>query len=188
MAKTKTQYRCQNCNRVTAKYMGKCPGCGEWETLIEEIIGGGNPGRATVNHNALVNSTPMRLPEIGNDPWERMTLPLTEFSRVLGGGIVPGSLILIGGAPGIGKSTLLLQVTALMADTYGPVLYVSGEESTHQIKMRAERLGILSEDLYLVTETNIDSIITHVYNINPVLVVIDSIQTTFSEKVDFSAG
>jgi len=133
-------------------------------------------------------SEPKRLVEIEGDPWERWPIPMEEFSRVLGGGIVPGSLILIGGEPGIGKSTLILQVVAMMAEHAGPVLYVSGEESTRQIKMRAERLGITSDNLFLVTETNLYVILNHVEQLRPRVLVVDSIQTTYNDDLQSAPG
>ncbi len=186
MAKTRTVYVCQVCGRTSPRAMGRCPGCGEWNTMVEEVVApiGTGGGRQV----AGVRSEPLRLSEIEGDPWERLPLPIEEFSRVLGGGVVPGSLILIGGEPGIGKSTLLLQVVALMADYTGPALYASGEESARQIKMRAERLGITTENLFLVTETNLSAIISHVDTIQPRVLVIDSIQTTYSDALDSAPG
>ncbi len=187
MAKTRTVFVCQNCGRTSPRQMGRCPGCGEWSTMVEELDTTTQPAPA---HPALGSalSQPRRLSEIEGDPWERLPLPMEEFARVLGGGIVPGSLILIGGEPGIGKSTLLLQVVAMMADYAGPALYVSGEESARQIKMRAERLGLAPDNLYLVTETNLDVILRHVQAIQPRVLVIDSIQTTYSDNLDSAPG
>jgi DNA repair protein RadA/Sms len=186
MAKTRTVYVCQVCGRTSPRAMGRCPGCGEWNTMVEEVVAPNGPGGG--RQVAGVRSEPLRLSEIEGDPWERLPLPIEEFSRVLGGGVVPGSLILIGGEPGIGKSTLLLQVVALMADYAGPALYASGEESARQIKMRAERLGITTENLFLVTETNLSAIISHVDTIQPRVLVIDSIQTTYSDALDSAPG
>jgi DNA repair protein RadA/Sms len=154
--------------------------------MVEEVIT--NDMAAPHGQAAGARSVPLRLSEIEGDPWERLPLPMEEFARVLGGGLVPGSLVLIGGEPGIGKSTLILQVAALMADYAGPVLYVSGEESTRQIKMRAERLGIVTDELYLVTETNLSVILAHVEEIRPRVLVVDSIQTTYSEALDSAPG
>ena len=184
MAKTRTVYVCQSCGRLAYRPMGRCPGCGEWNTMVEQV----DAPPVSSASLAGVRSEPQRLSEIEGDPWERLPLPLEEFARVLGGGVVPGSLILIGGEPGIGKSTLLLQVTALMADHTGPALYVSGEESARQIKMRAERLGIYTDNLYLVTETNLDVILGHVESIRPRVLVVDSIQTTYSEALNSAPG
>jgi DNA repair protein RadA/Sms len=153
--------------------------------MVEEVV---EPSVSPSQQAAGIRSTPRRLSEIEGDPWERLPLPMEEFARVLGGGVVPGSLILIGGDPGIGKSTLLLQITALMADYSGPVLYVSGEESARQIKMRAERLGIVTENLYLVTETNLSAILAHVESLRPRVLVVDSIQTTYSDMLESTSG
>jgi DNA repair protein RadA/Sms len=186
MAKTRTIYICQSCGRTSPREMGRCPGCGEWNTMVEEIQA---PDPAPRAHPVLgLQSTPRRLSEIEGDPWERLPLPMEEFSRVLGGGLVPGSLILLGGEPGIGKSTLLLQVAALLAESVGPALYVSGEESARQIKMRADRLGLNTHDLYVVTETNLNAILQHVDATAPRVLVVDSIQTTYSDELDSAAG
>jgi DNA repair protein RadA/Sms len=185
MSKSKTLWVCQSCGRNAPREMGRCPGCGEWNTMVEEVAA---PSTQGGRQTASARSEPRRLSEIEGDPWERLPLPMGEFARVLGGGVVPGSLILIGGEPGIGKSTLLLQVTALMAEHAGPVLYVSGEESARQIKMRAERLGITTENLFLVTETNLDLIFQHVQAIQPRVLVVDSIQTTYNDQMDSSPG
>ncbi len=186
MAKTRTIYVCQSCGRQSPREMGRCPDCGEWNTMVEEVVESNGPGAVPIP--AAVQSRPQRLSEIAGDPWERLPVPMAEFARVLGGGIVPGSLILTSGEPGIGKSTLLLQVAALMAEVAGPTLYVSGEESARQIKMRAERIGIDTEDLYLVTETNLGAILHHVDEVRPRIVVVDSIQTTYSDELDSSPG
>ena len=135
-----------------------------------------------------MDSVPQRLSEISSDGIERLELPVEEFSRVLGGGMVPGSLVLVGGDPGIGKSTLLLEVATQVADRYGPTLYVSGEESARQIKMRADRLGINAHDLFLVTETNLDAILDHVQSVKPALLIVDSIQTTHTDELKSAAG
>lgn len=154
--------------------------------MVEEIVSAEPTTSAW--QTAVVRSQPQRLSEVTGDPWERLPLPMEEFARVLGGGIVPGSLILIGGEPGIGKSTLLTQVSAWLADYAGPVLYVSGEESARQIKMRADRLGITSDNLYIVTETNLSAILAHVERVQPRVLVIDSIQTAYSEELDSAPG
>ncbi len=146
---------------------------------------------ASATRNALPSafrSTPRRLSDVSTEQAPRMPVPMEEFSRVLGGGIVPGSILLVGGEPGIGKSTLLLQVSILLAQTVGRVLYVSGEESARQIKMRAERLGLVADDLFLVTETSLETIMEHVQTIQPALLIVDSIQTTYSDDKPSSAG
>jgi DNA repair protein RadA/Sms len=133
-------------------------------------------------------SKPLRLAEVAAEGIERLTVPLDEFARVLGGGIVPGSLVLVSGDPGIGKSTLLLEVAAMVANQYGAVLYVSGEESARQIKMRADRLGVQADDLFLVTETNLMAMLEHVDEIKPTVVVVDSIQTAYTDDLKSSPG
>jgi DNA repair protein RadA/Sms len=187
MAKKRTQFVCQACGRITPVYMGKCPRCGQFDTMQEEVVF--DPAEAGKEKRALeITSRPVRLSEVTADGAERLKLPLVEFSRVLGGGMVPGSLILVGGDPGIGKSTLLLEVASLMAEQYGPTLYVSGEESARQIKMRADRMQLQANDLYLVTETNLEAIIEHVASVKPHLLIVDSIQTTYAEDSRSAAG
>ncbi|RMF44779.1 MAG: DNA repair protein RadA [Anaerolineae bacterium] len=193
MAKPKTRYVCQECGRVSVRPMGRCPGCGNWNSMVEETIAPESAARKTPS--VTPTSTPRRLHDISGDAEERLPLPIEEFSRVLGGGIVPGSIVLIGGDPGIGKSTLTLQMSMQMAQL-GTVLYVSGEESERQIKMRAVRLlraedGSplpMPENLLLVTETNLDAILQHVENVKPRLLVVDSIQTTYRPEMSSSAG
>ena len=187
MAKRRTQYECQSCGRITPAFMGKCPRCGNFDTMIEKIIEESAENTKNRPH-ILSTSQPVRLSEVTFDGVERLELPNTEFSRVLGGGMVPGSLVLVGGDPGIGKSTLLLEIAAIIAKNHGPALYVSGEESARQIKMRADRLGLEAHDLYLVTETNMQAILEHVESVKPVLLIVDSIQTTYVEDSRSSAG
>ncbi|MEP7289513.1 MAG: DNA repair protein RadA [Chloroflexota bacterium] len=190
MAKTQTYYVCQSCGKKSLRYMGKCPACGEWNTMQEEVEARepSNGGGARSVLPPGFRSTPQRLKDVSMEQSPRITVPVEEFSRVLGGGIVPGSIILVGGEPGIGKSTLLAQIATVVAQTTGKVLYVSGEESAQQIKMRAERLGLTADDLYLVTETSLETIMEHVQAIQPVLLIVDSIQTTFSDDKPSSAG
>ncbi|MEN6409704.1 MAG: DNA repair protein RadA, partial [Anaerolineaceae bacterium] len=199
MPKTLTQYVCQQCGRTSPRAMGRCPGCGSYGTMIEEIIS--EPSAPAAAHAAHVGrglssrSTPVRLREIEGDVEERLPLPIGEFARVLGGGVVPGSIVLVGGDPGIGKSTLMLQMAVEMA-AVGTVLYVSGEESERQIKMRAMRLlkdekgelAPLPENLLLVTETNMDAILMHLDEIHPMLTIIDSIQTVYLPEMESTAG
>ncbi|NDJ52568.1 MAG: DNA repair protein RadA [Chloroflexi bacterium] len=187
MARNRTVYVCQECGRNAPKPIGRCPNCGEWNSYVEQVAEVSNSKRVQqrlIGHR----SEPQRLTEISGDPWERIPVPIEEFARVLGGGIVPGSIILIGGEPGIGKSTLLLQVAAVIANTVGPVLYVSGEESARQIKMRAERLDIASDDLFLVTETSLSTILDHIQSVQPDLLIVDSIQTTYDDRLDSAPG
>jgi DNA repair protein RadA/Sms len=154
--------------------------------LVETVVEARSSTTAPVSV-ALANA-PQRLSDVESDQVDRLPLPLTEFSRVLGGGIVPGSLVLIGGDPGIGKSTLLLQVSALLAKTAGKVLYVSGEESAQQIKMRARRLNLLPPELYVLTETNLHTIVGQIDNVQPTAVVVDSIQTVYRDELTSAAG
>jgi DNA repair protein RadA/Sms len=186
MAKTRVYYECENCGRRSPRYMGKCPACGEFNTMTEVIEA---PAPAAASHPAAVpRSSPQRLSDVSAEDGDRYPVPVEELSRVLGGGLVPGSVVLIGGDPGIGKSTLLLQLAVVMDQIAGPVLYVSGEESERQIKMRADRLGLASEALFLVTETEISVIMAHVENVKPRLLVVDSIQTTYTEGKASAAG
>lgn len=186
MAKTRTQWVCQNCGRTTPRELGRCPGCGEWNSMVEVIEKPSTPGPGP---STVLTSEPRRLAEIETEGLDRLPLPLEEFTRVLGGGVVPGSLVLVGGDPGIGKSTLLLQAAALMAETTGrPVLYVSGEESARQIRMRADRLSIPTDDLFVVTETHLETILRHAEGVEPVAMIVDSIQTVYSEELTSAAG
>lgn len=192
MAKTHSRYVCQQCGRVSASYMGKCPQCGSFNSMVEELIQDETPGKLSSFGAGISNrSMARRIGDFSAQAEPRMLVPIGEFSRVLGGGIVQGSIVLIGGDPGIGKSTLMLQVAMEMAKTRR-VLYVSGEESERQIKMRADRLltrtGTLPEDLYLATETNLTYILEHVREINPALLIVDSIQTVYLPEMDSSAG
>ncbi|MEN6522416.1 MAG: DNA repair protein RadA [Anaerolineaceae bacterium] len=193
MAKLITQYVCQQCGRSFARSFGRCPQCGTYDSMVEEVIEKAPAPQKTAGLINLSHSQPVRLNEIEGDVTERLPLSIGEFARVLGGGVVPGSIILVGGDPGIGKSTLLLQVALEMA-TQTKVLYVSGEESERQIKMRAARLMPKSEkekypeNLYLVTETNLDSILEHVKTVKPEMLIVDSIQTVFIPDLESSAG
>jgi DNA repair protein RadA/Sms len=155
--------------------------------MVEQLVEPESPAKAR-KMGSGIDSRPVRLREVESDGFERLTLPMVEFSRVLGGGLVPGSIILVGGDPGIGKSTLLLEIAGRIANLHGPVLYISGEESARQIKMRADRLRLEAEDLFLVTETGLHSILEHIATVKPVLAIIDSIQTTYDENLTSSAG
>jgi DNA repair protein RadA/Sms len=157
--------------------------------MVEQVISAPvEPTKMSRRETDRVLSTPQRLSEITADGFARLPLPLAEFSRVLGGGVVPGSLILVGGDPGIGKSTLLVEVAALMANTHGTTLYISGEESLRQIKMRADRLNLEAKELFLATETNLEAMFEHIAEIKPLMVVVDSIQTTYTDESKSSAG
>jgi DNA repair protein RadA/Sms len=195
MPKTLTRFVCQECGRVSASYMGKCPKCNAFNSMIEEIVQEEAAKKSRGPVRSLTGrSTPRPLPQIDASAEDRIHVPIGEFARVLGGGIVPGSIVLIGGDPGIGKSTLLLQMTMGMADKQR-VLYVSGEESERQIKMRATRIAesdgnkkSLPDELFLVTETNLGVIMEHVQEVKPTLLIVDSIQTTYIPELTSSAG
>src|SRR5512140_787771 len=192
MPKSYSRYVCQQCGRVSASYMGKCPQCGSFSSMVEEIVHEEAPAKSPNASRGLTGRTsPHRIGEVVTDAEPRIKVPISEFSRVLGGGIVPGSIVLVGGDPGIGKSTLMLQLALDMAKTQR-VLYVSGEESERQIKMRADRLldggAKLPEHLYLVTETNLSTIFDHNREVQPTLLIVDSIQTVYLPELDSSAG
>ncbi len=189
MAKTdrssgRTVYVCQQCGREELKWLGRCPGCNEWNTFVEQKVTA--PARSPRAASPLTR--PQELSQVAIEAADRFPIPLSEFNRVLGGGLVPGSLILTGGDPGIGKSTLLLQVSALVAGSHGRVVYVSGEETQHQIKLRAERLGIKGDNLYLLAETDLEAILEQVEELSPGMVVIDSIQAVYLPEVDTAPG
>jgi DNA repair protein RadA/Sms len=190
MAKTHTRYVCQECGRVAASYMGKCPQCGSFNSMVEEVIHDEPVTKGTAVRGLTGRSAPRSIGDISSDAEDRINLPIGEFARVLGGGIVPGSIVLVGGDPGIGKSTLMLQMAMEMAGQKR-VLYVSGEESERQIKMRAVRLNGkqgLPTNLLLVTETNLEIIFNHISEAKPDLLIIDSIQTVYLSEMDSSAG
>lgn len=189
MAKVKTHFVCQNCGYTSPRFLGRCPNCGEWNTFVEETIAEPVKTKATATTTLTgIVSKPQRISEINTKETPRVKTKLHELNRVLGGGIVPGSLILIGGDPGIGKSTLLLQVSGQLTDTGHKVLYVSGEESATQIKMRAERLHVGSDSFYIYPETNMDAIRNTIHDLNPEFVVIDSVQTMQATDVTSAIG
>ena len=185
MAKVKKAFFCRNCGYESAKWVGKCPACGEWNTLVEEVVGK-ESSRTTSFAPARGSNRPVPVHGIERQAFTRTDLANGEVNRVLGGGLVQGSIILLGGEPGIGKSTLSLQLALKAAGL--KTLYVSGEESPHQIKMRAERIGIVNEACYIYSETNLENIITQITQHGPDLVVIDSIQTIYTETIDSSPG
>ncbi len=189
MAKSKkvTVYFCQSCGHESSKWMGQCPGCREWNTLVEETVEKKSVGKVKVVTAEKDELRPTRISEINMHSRERMKTGFQELDRVLGGGIVPGSLVLVGGDPGIGKSTLLLQVCRNLADI-SEILYISGEESLQQIKMRAQRIGEFSERLQLFCDTSLERIEQVVERVKPQAVVIDSIQTMYSEEVGSAPG
>ncbi len=183
VAKEKTVYFCKSCGNESPKWFGKCPACGEWNTCVEEKE---VRSKKTEDRRQKTEAVPLPIRDIANAQEQRIVLPYMELNRVLGGGLVLGSLVLVGGEPGIGKSTLLLQ-TALHL-TGKKVLYISGEESQTQIKMRADRVGIFNEQCLILTETDTKEIYRHVKDIQPDLVIIDSIQTLTSPYVEATAG
>lgn len=185
MAKTKTAFFCSNCGAQSPKWIGRCPSCGEWNTYIEEVV-----QRAESHSSSGLKvkqpSRPTLITDIEITGETRINTRNGELNRVLGGGLVPGSVILVGGEPGIGKSTLMLQVALTISNL--KVLYVSGEESEQQIRMRGERLGMGKNECYILTETSTGEILRHIAAINPGIVIVDSIQTLSSENIDASAG
>lgn len=185
MAKLKTKYACQSCGYESPKWMGKCPGCGLWNTMVEELVAqpAFAPGRTTYTRQPAQPIT-----EVKSEDEPRFDTHLKELNRVLGGGLVPGSLILVGGDPGIGKSTLLLQTSFALAGQGHTVLYVSGEESAKQIKLRAERLAMQSPQMFVVSETDLTLIEEHIEQVNPAVLIVDSIQTVFHPAVTSAAG
>ncbi|MEW6084791.1 MAG: DNA repair protein RadA [Chloroflexota bacterium] len=208
MAKTQTRYVCQECGRVAASYMGKCPQCGSFDSMVEEVVHEEPVAKTSSVRGLTGRSAPHSIGDISSDVEDRIRVPIEEFARVLGGGIVPGSIVLVGGDPGIGKSTLMLQMAMEMA-SQKRVLYVSGEESERQIKMRAVRLSgnsvvaqreesspksskssavPLPANLLLVTETNLEIILNHINEVKPELLIVDSIQTVYLSSMDSSAG
>ncbi len=187
MAKIKTVFYCKECGNESPKWIGHCPGCGAWNSYVEESVALGKDNKSAKNSILPeMKSKPIPVLEINAAKETRIDMGCGELNRVLGGGLVPGSLILLGGEPGIGKSTLLLQVALNLKDK--KVLYVSGEESAQQIKMRAERIGVRNETCFILTETNTSDITKHIEDIKPDIVVIDSIQTLESAAVDSTAG
>ncbi|WP_017380997.1 DNA repair protein RadA [Paenisporosarcina sp. TG-14] len=188
MAKRKTKFMCNSCGYESAKWMGRCPGCSEWNTMVEEVEVVVKGPRRTFQHSENSSQKALPITAIETDDEPRVKIDLSEFDRVLGGGIVPGSLILIGGDPGIGKSTLLLQVSALLANKGQRVLYMSGEESIRQTKLRAERLGVDSSELYIYAETNLELVNEAIDQVEPKFVVIDSIQTVHHPDVTSAPG
>jgi len=179
--KSKTVFVCKECGNESAKWMGRCPGCGTWNSMIEEVI------EKTSDTKVKKRVSPVLIKEVSTEQGERTSGGSGELDRVLGGGIVKGSLVLCGGEPGIGKSTLLLQV-AKHASQSGKVLYVSGEESDKQIRLRAERLGALSDSLYVLNETDLDSVLSAIELLKPEMVIADSIQTLYSSALTSAPG
>lgn len=185
MAKGKSSvFFCQSCGYESTKWMGQCPACKEWNTMVEEVV----DKKTTVTHKQITELQVSKLNDVQSSSEERLDTHIKELNRVLGGGIVPGSLVLVGGDPGIGKSTLLLQTCRSLSDQHTSVLYISGEESLQQIKMRADRIGTFSDDMMLLCETNLDLIQGVIEERRPQVVVVDSIQTMFRESVNSAPG
>jgi len=181
--KKETVFICQNCGHKAGKWLGKCPECGEWNSFVEEKA---QPARRSGFSTRDVSAIPFT--EIESQDDVRIPSGVTEFDRVLGGGIVPGTLVLIGGDPGIGKSTLLLQVADKLSAAGALVLYVSGEESERQIKLRGERLAVDAKNVYLLPETNLENIVKEIQRLKPGAIIVDSIQTVFSSVLDSAPG
>lgn len=185
MAKGKNNvFFCQECGYESSKWVGQCPACKAWNTMVEEIV----DKKSSVTHRQITEVQVAKLNDVQSSSEKRMDTHIEELNRVLGGGIVPGSLVLVGGDPGIGKSTLLLQTCKSLSDQKIAVLYISGEESLQQIKMRADRIGIFSDEMTLLCETNLDLIQGVIEERKPQVVVIDSIQTMFRENVNSAPG
>ena len=188
MTKIKSVFACSQCGNDSPKWLGKCPVCGEWNTYVEEYVSGKHPAKESLNSGNFFSqqTKPLLLQDITTGDEIRMNTGDQELNRVLGGGLVPGSLVLIGGEPGIGKSTLVLQ-TVLKLNTY-KILYVSGEESAKQLKLRADRLEMNNENLFIICETHLEQIFTHINNLKPDILIIDSIQTVYTERAESSPG
>lgn len=186
MVKTKTVYVCSNCGNDSPKWLGKCPVCGEWNTYVEEIISKDKSSKTAHQLFDQEKAKPLLLKNVETGEEPRINLHDDELNRVLGGGLVPGSLVLIGGEPGIGKSTLVLQTVLGLTEI--KTLYVSGEESARQLKLRADRINSNSENCYIVCETNLEQVFVHIKNLSPDFVIIDSIQTIYTDNVESSPG
>ena len=184
-----TIWACQNCGGQSRKWLGQCPECGEWNTLVEERFRPAADAKAATGFGKSFRETaPIPYDNIESQDDARTSTGIDELDRVLGGGIVAGSLVLIGGAPGIGKSTIVIQMADKLGRNGAKVLYVSGEESERQIKMRGERLGLAAEHLFLLPETNLQTIIAETDKLRPDFVIVDSIQTVFSERIESAPG
>lgn len=182
--KVKSMWYCSNCGNESPKWIGRCPGCGEWNTMIEERVNVKGNKSATFERDS--KAVPLPISQIETRQETRLHMPSEELNRVLGGGLVAGSIVLIGGEPGIGKSTLVLQ--NILSIRGKRILYVSGEESASQLKMRADRIGRLSDNCYIVCDTSLENILGHIKQVEPELVVVDSIQTIASDAIESSAG
>lgn len=186
MAKEKTIFLCNRCGYESPKWAGKCPACGEWNTLVEKVVRNTPASRGLSPAAERLQTQPVLIDDVAADALPRMDLGDGELNRVLGGGLVPGSLVLLGGEPGIGKSTLVLQTILGLPDR--KVLYVSGEESVQQIKLRADRIAHKRGNCHIVCETSLETVFTHIKNVSPEILIVDSIQTMCSETIDSSPG
>lgn len=187
MAKVKKVYVCNECGYEASKWYGKCPSCNTWNSMSEDVkVESSNNYKRAVTLSS--GGGPTSIKDVKSSEYERLDTCIKELNRVIGGGLVKGSLTLISGDPGIGKSTILLQTASNISRKYGKVLYVSGEESEEQIRMRAERLNAIHSELYIVSETNIDIIESHINNLNPIFIIIDSIQTLYKPTITSAPG
>ena len=186
MARTRTSFICQNCRAQSSKWMGRCPSCGEWNTMVEEVLQYEDKTLKAYRDPASGTHNPVKVTEISYSHDKRIDTGDNELNRVLGGGVVPGSVVLLGGEPGIGKSTLMLQMALNCRNVN--ILYISGEESEQQIRMRAERLGILNDHCFILTETNTQLIFQHLESLKPGMIIVDSIQTLQTDILESSAG
>ncbi len=188
MAKIKTRFVCQECGSVSPKWLGKCPSCNNWNTIVEEFIAKESKSDKTKAFGISIDNKPESILKVETKDFPRFSTGSLELDRVLGDGVVPASLVLMVGDPGIGKSSLILQVCAYIAERQGKVLYVTGEESVRQIKLRADRLNALNENLYILSESNLDLIEKYAIELEPKLLVIDSIQTVFRPDIQSAPG
>jgi DNA repair protein RadA/Sms len=184
MSKVKTLFLCQSCGANSPKWIGKCPSCGEWNTYVEEVVS--TPKKGVHTTVPAEGSGPRLLDDVNTLNLNRIDVGMNEFNRVLGGGLVPGSVVLVGGEPGIGKSTLILQLSLILKDR--KILYVSGEESLQQIKLRAQRLGLNSKHCLFLAETSLELILAHAEREKPEILIVDSIQTISTEQIESSPG
>lgn len=186
--KLKTIYICANCGAKSVRWQGRCPACGEWNTMVEEIVADEKKGAAAASASPKVFAKPVALTEAAESKAQRFSLDIEELNRVLGGGIVPGGSLLLGGEPGIGKSTILLQMAQGMAERYGSVFYITGEESASQVRMRAQRIGALSANVVLLAENNIEAALLAAAEQPRSLVIVDSVQALYSSALESAPG